>query len=688
MENGRFSLPKLGQLPIDTIHGIGPQFAENLRGKEIQSIEDLLYVLPKAYVDRSIIHSIKDLLLGQKAHIFGIIKEAYIAYFKNTKKSLFEITIDDGTGKLKAVWFNFNRRYVKNVFKKGDSIFLSGEISQSSKGELECIHPEVEFVKASDIKKREKILPKYRDLAIFPKVHRKALFHIIDKYLDPHTDDHIPRSLLPESLQMNIYDTFKRIHFPDEYNDKVFENERLKYSEIFYYLLGLKQKRITNLNEPSYPVSINYEIFENVIKNLSFQLTKDQQHVLTEIMADIQKSYPMSRMLIGDVGSGKTIIAMLIAFAVISAGYQVALLAPTQLLAHQHRKYVHEYFANIEDLTTLLVGISKDKKEILENIEKSEKKLIIGTHALLSETIQFQNLGLVIIDEEHKFGVIQKALLLQKKPLTPHMLSMSATPIPRSLGEIIYADKDISLINKRPIEPRIQTMLFHDSEDTLYRMIQEQISLGTQAYIVLPRIKSHEKMKNKSIHEYTTYLIENYFTDFKIGLLHGEQKEEENIKTLEAFQKQKIDIIVATSIIEVGIHNENANILVVIDPEYFGLIQLHQLRGRIGRGKNRGVCYLVIKETISPLSLERLKLLESVNDGFMLSQEDYKLRGMGELEGYKQSGFPDFRFIDLKNDMALITLANTHVTKILATDPHLEKEEHRGIVKVLRERWC
>jgi ATP-dependent DNA helicase RecG len=582
-----------------------------------------------------------------------------------------------------ATWFN--QPYLGRVFQKDENVILFGRVGRF--GRLQFQNPDYEKI----INDKDETIHSGRITPVYPLVSglyqrglRQSLWTLIDQHLDL-LQDFLPPSLSARLRFLNLRDCMREIHFPSSTERQKEAKRRLIFDEFFLFELNLLN-RIQRLqkNTSAYPVTDGEKSFERFSAKLPFVLTPSQKQAIQEIFRDLSQTTPMARLLQGDVGSGKTAVAACAFQAVRQAGYQAVFLAPTETLAEQHFLTLRQYFTGDQGNPVLLTGSVPDaeKKKIKESLREGTVPLVIGTHALLQEGIVFKNLALVVIDEQHKFGVKQRTKLLLKER-RPHVLFMTATPIPRTLALTLYGDLHSTVIRELPAGRRpIQTLWVSKKEEPrVFDKVREHLKKGEQGYFIYPAIEETEKSSRVPC-EKDFERIQKLFPDSRIGLLHGRLETALRAERMEAFRQGEIQILAATSVIEVGIDNPRATFMVIHGAEYFGLSQLHQIRGRIGRGKDDSTCFL-IGEPVNEEAQERFKILTQTQDGFRIAEEDLKLRGPGDFLGTRQSGLPLFRLANLITDQALLETARQSAHEILEEDTELAREEHRSLKKEL-----
>jgi ATP-dependent DNA helicase RecG len=698
------------QTPIQFIKGVGPRLAEILKKKNIQTVEDALYFLPRLYEDRRRIKTISQLTVGKMETAVGTIQRAEMAF--HGRRRTFEVLLGDETGTLVAKWFNFNPRYMKGRFHKGTRLILSGEV-RLFQLQKEIHHPELEILEEEpgilsgpsgqggleDSLHFGRIVPIYSEtegLYQRQRLIRRIMKSVVDLFAAKAFSG-IPDAIAQRQKLIPLSQAFRCAHFPDPEDDMALLNDgkspahrRLIFDEFFFLELGLALRRSGTLLEKGIAFAITH-LYTNRLRDLlPFALTRAQERVLAEIESDMQKPHPMNRLLQGDVGSGKTIVALMAGLMAIEGGFQVALMAPTEILAEQHFLVVRPLVERLGLQACLLTSsLKKSVKEALyQEIGAGKIHLAIGTHALIQEGVKFDRLGLAIIDEQHKFGVIQRATL-KKKGYNPDVLVMTATPIPRTLSMTIYGDLDVSVIDELPPgRGMITTRVFNEKERfRVYRLLREAISSGKQAYVVYPLVEESERLDLKDATQMAQHLQKDIFPEFRVGLIHGRMKSEEKETIMADFKARRIRLLVSTIVIEVGIDVPNASVMVIEHAERFGLSQLHQLRGRVGRGKDPSQCLLIAQYRRTDEAKRRLRVMEQTTDGFKISEEDLAIRGPGELLGTQQSGLPDFRVADFLRDFSLLNEARQEAFSLISRDPMLVLPEHFFMKETLKERW-
>ena len=669
---------------IDIIHGVGKVIKDNLNQLGLFNINDLLKYFPRTYLDYTNKEKIINLRPDNIYTCSAYIKKFYIYKSKkNNNLSIMNIIVFDETSSIKITKFFLGRRFrsysffsiQKEKFKPGLKVAISGKVKSSEYGRA-FVDPQIEILNDNNsINFSGKILPIY---SLSESISNFTFIKTLKKVLPFVSDyqDLLTKNQLEKLSLFSLSEALKNIHFPSSQLSLIESKKRLLFDELL--LLQIKfllKKNKRNKLLVSSNFYLKRTLLDQYLNSLPFKLTKSQNNVLEEIKIDLSGQNPMSRLLQGDVGSGKTIIAIASLLYIVERGNQGAFMVPTEVLAEQHYQNLlnnlNSMFVNVE----LLTGNTsqKKRKEIFRNLANGQINILVGTHALFEEKVIFNSLGIVIIDEQHRFGVSQRNRLL-KKGENAHLLSMTATPIPRTLALSIYGDLDVSQITELPPGRKpIKTNIVSEKKlKDLYVKVESEIIKGKQVYVVLPLIEESEKLNLNSANKVFEYLSKEVFQKYNIGLLHGKLNSSEKNQIIELFLKNKINILVSTTVIEVGIDVPNASIMIIYNSERFGLSQLHQLRGRVGRDSYESHCYLVTNEN-NIITNKRLEVLKKSNDGFLIAEKDLELRGPGQILGYKQSGLPDFVLDNLPNNKILIDKAREEAINILKEDPNLDK---------------
>ncbi|OGP79929.1 MAG: ATP-dependent DNA helicase RecG [Deltaproteobacteria bacterium RBG_16_49_23] len=685
--------------PIQYVKGVGPRLAKLFEKKGIQTVEDGLYFLPRCYEDRRHLQKISELKAGKKETGFGEILLSGTAFYQNRKRRVFEAVVGDGSGTLTLKWFHGNEHYLKERFKKGRRLIFSGEVRWFNY-QKEIHHPDVEIVEGEieeDYLNFKRIVPIYSETeGLYQRTLRRLMKTIVDGYSDELSSP-IPEEIVERQDLIDFSEAFRRVHFPPEGESLEKLNlqrsdghRRIIFDEFFFLELGLALKKKGVALETGISFRAEGALSQKLLNQLSFRLTRAQEKALAEIIEDMEKPHPMNRLIQGDVGSGKTIVAVLAGLRVVECGCQAAIMAPTEVLTEQHylniRRWVEPLGVRVALLTSNIKG--SEREEIYDRIRRGEVQIVIGTHAVIQEQVEFYRLGLAIIDEQHKFGVVQRGLL-KKKGGNPDVLVMTATPIPRTLAMTIYGDLDISLIDEMPPgRMPVETRVFPESaRNRAYGIVEEEVKKGRQVFIVYPLVEESEKLDLRDATRMAEHLKKDVFPAFRIGLLHGRMKSDEKEAIMMAFKEGKIQILVATTVIEVGIDIPNASVMVVEHAERFGLSQLHQLRGRIGRGRYPSTCILLAQYRSSEEAKVRLQAMERTNDGFKIAEQDLELRGPGDFFGIRQSGLPDFRVAHILRDTPILIEARKEAFRLVQEDPDLVELSHLALKEALMRRW-
>jgi len=685
--------------PIQYVKGVGPKLAKLFEKKGIHTVEDALYFIPRCYEDRRSLKKISELRTGRKETGVGEILLSGVAFYQNQRKRIFEAVVGDGSGTITLKWFHGNERYLRERFKKGRRLIFSGEVTWF-RDHREIHHPDVELVEG-DIEKDylnfKRIVPIYSETeGLHQRTLRRLMKNILDGYAEELSSP-IPQEVVERQDLIDFREAFRRVHFPADGESMEALNlhrsdghRRIIFDEFFFLEIGLALKKKGTALETGLSFRTEGYLSQRLLNQLSFQLTRAQEKVWAEIKEDLGKPHPMNRLIQGDVGSGKTVVALLACLYVIECGYQAAIMAPTEVLAEQHYLNLHRWVEPLGVRVALLTSSIKgsEREDLYDRIRRGDVHLVIGTHAVIQEAVEFHRLGLAIIDEQHKFGVVQRGLL-KRKGENPDVLVMTATPIPRTLAMTIYGDLDVSVIDEMPPgRMPVETKVFPESaRERVYRIVDEEVRKGRQAFIVYPLVEESEKLDLKDATQMAEHLQTEIFPRFRVGLLHGRMKSDEKEAIMMEFKEGRIQVLVATTVVEVGIDIPNASVMVVEHAERFGLSQLHQLRGRIGRGHYPSKSILLAQYRSSEEAKVRLRTMERTNDGFQIAEEDLALRGPGEFFGIRQSGFPDFRVAHLVRDTPILVEARKEAFRLIQEDPELSQPPHLALKDVLRKRW-
>ena len=668
--------------PIQFIKGVGPKRAEVLHSLGISTIKDLLYYFPRKYVDRTSLSTIGSIQEGDEVNLVGRVKSVNLRRMK--KGNFVTANVADHTGSIRLMWFNA-ADYIHQSLKVGDLLTMHGKVA-AYKGSHQIVHPEYDKLNANEISLTTGfIIPVYpltddlKKSGLENRNLRKIIYLALQSV--ENIDDHFDSDLREQFDIEDLNTALRNIHYPKNFMSLEKSVHRLKYDEHFFLQL-LLAKRKSKIKENKYDsIKFKTKSYNKILKNLHFELTGSQQLSLREIVDDFLSENPMNRMIQGDVGCGKTIVSILASAIVVDNNYQVAIMAPTDLLSKQLFKNFKSQFESIGVECTLLVGSlkPKEKNKVLGDIKSGKSNIIIGTHALFQKDVIFNNLGFVVIDEQHRFGVNQRQKLLSKSN-NPNLMTMTATPIPRTLAITYNGDMDLSIIDELPKNrPDIHTSFIEkENLSTAFNFIREKVEDGGQTIIVYPLINESEKQDLSAAVESYEYLRDNIFPDLTVGLMHGKLEDENKNLEMKNFMKGEIDILVSTTVVEVGIDNPNVNVMLINNSERFGLSQLHQLRGRVGRGTMESYC-LLCSDSESPKTKERLSIIVNSRNGFEIADEDLKLRGPGEFFGEKQSGFVKFKIADLITDGPIIRDARMKAFEIIKNDANLSQENHSFI---------
>ncbi|MCX6764254.1 MAG: ATP-dependent DNA helicase RecG [Candidatus Nealsonbacteria bacterium] len=710
--------------PIEKIPRIGPIYQKKLKKLGIKTLRDLLFHFPYRYDDFSKITPISKIKIGETQCVQGEILEIETTRTWKRKIFLTQAVLKDETGAIKIIWFN--QPYLINVLKKGDKVCLAGKLTLGKKG-LYFANPAYEKIYLTDQSKilihTGRLVPVYPETQGLSSRWLRFILRPVLMELKNKIEDPLPQKIKEKNKLLDLNKALWQIHFPDSINLAKAAQERLSFDELFFIELLVLKERMKINQQKGVSIPINVELVKKLVSSLPFRLTDSQKKCGWQILKDIEKSRPMNRLLEGDVGSGKTVVAALAILNTTKARFQVAFMAPTEILAKQHFQGVSKLLGNFNLNVGLLTGksdkfiskrlknqvIEASRKKILEKVLEGEIDLLIGTHALIQDQVKFKNLALVILDEQHRFGVEQRARLIAKEKQknngkVPHLLSMTATPIPRTLALTIYGDLDLSLINEMPKGRKkiITKIISPANRPKAYKFIEKQAKSGRQVFVICPRIepKNSEELKKipeslltqkdkallnwaevKAVKEEYEKLSQKIFPDLKVGMLHGKLSSGEKEKVMADFKKKKIQILVSTSVVEVGVDIPEATVMMIEGAERFGLAQLHQFRGRVGRSLYQSFCFLFTDSPAKKTKL-RLKALVKCNNGFELSEKDLQIRGPGNVLGTRQWGIPDLAMSALK-DIFLVEKIRKEAKDLLDSDPELKK--HLLLAKKLGE---
>ena len=668
---------------VQFVKGVGPNRVKLLNKLNIYTLKDLITYFPRNHEDRSIAKKISECVDGETVLIKATALTK-ITEIRARRLSIYRLVVNDESSSCVITWFN--QKYLKDKFKVGETYTFFGKIENKG-GTFEMKSPV--FDKEGVDKNTGKIVPIY---PLTSRLSQNVLRKIIESGIDEvygNLEESIPDYILQKYKLLGINEAYKNIHFPSSNSDFIRAKNRLVFEELLALQLALfRLKEGQKYDEKGIKFDSNIKM-QDVIETLPFTLTNAQKRVLNEIDKDMEKDTAMNRLLQGDVGSGKTVVSIVAAYKAVKSGYQVAIMAPTAILADQHLKNFTKMLEPFGIRCELLVSsvTKKNKELILERLKNGEIDILIGTHALLEDNVVFKNLGLVVTDEQHRFGVKQRATIVAKGN-NPDVIVMSATPIPRTLALILYGDLDISIIDELPPNrKKIETYAVgKDMEERIIAFVKKLIGEGRQAYIVCPLVEDSDDMDLKSV----TALAEKYktevFSEYRVEYLHGKMKAKEKDDIMQRFKNGKIDILISTTVIEVGVDVPNASIMIIENAERFGLAQLHQLRGRVGRGEYKSYCILK-NEGHSKVCKERMKVMCQTNDGFVISEKDLELRGSGDFFGTAQHGVPELKIANLFENIRELKEVQELASQIIADDPNLEKEKNFRLKNLIEDKF-
>ena len=722
--------------PVQYVKGIGPRLAEILAAKGIATVDDLLHYLPFRYEDRLNPRSVAELRAGEMATVIAEVRNSGL--FRTRRMPIFQLTVGQGRTKLKCIWFN--AAYLQDRFQAGQMVALYGKVEEDRDGELQIVQPQFEILgdineeggadeaekKAAASLEIGRIVPIYESTAqgkLTPRWFRRIIRWTLEN-LNHNLPDPIPAAVRAHMSLVAPREAWWKVHWPDageSFSDlqssRTAAHIRLIFDELFFIELGLELKRREQKAQTGIVFRHDGGVREAIKKILPFHPTAAQKRVLKEIATDMQTPCPMRRLLQGDVGSGKTIVAFQAAIIAIENGYQVALMAPTEILAQQHYFSARQILERAGYRIVLLTGSLEQgcKRDVRLHIAQGNAQFVIGTHALIQDRVEFENLGLVVVDEQHRFGVMQRLKLMRKSDEArvgggdppaqprgdarrstesdpePDVLVMTATPIPRTLALTLYGDLDVSVLDELPPGrmPVVTRSLADERAPEVWDFVRKQIGAGHQAYVVYPVIEENEERELKAAQQMHRQLREKIFPNLHVGLLHGRLDADEKEHVMREFQQGKIEILVATTVIEVGVDVPNATVMVIEHADRFGLAQLHQLRGRIGRGAAKSYCVLMRGGKVSEEGERRLDAMVRSNDGFHIAELDLELRGPGEFFGTKQAGIPSFRVANIIRDRQLLEAAKREAAFVIAgPNAEISKEEIDRALREMRSRWA
>ena len=672
------------QTEITYLKGVGPVRGDALKEFGINTTEDILHHFPRRYLDRTTVNTIQELRVGDESMIVGQVQSFNVRKMKN--RSFYQMTLKDETGYIKCVWFQ-GVSWMTSRFEEGDTVAIYGKVEfyngfQMVHPEFDILDPKEDPLNTGQIISLYSSSAKLKSVGLDSRGIRKIIKTLINS-LGEDVKDHFGREFRKQQGISTLLNALQNIHFPRSAEALQTALYRLKFDEHFFLQLLMALRKKGNEKKTGRVYDKQGPYVKKIYNRIPFTLTSSQINVLREIRQDLKETSPMNRLLQGDVGSGKTIVAMLSASIVIGNNAQVAVMAPTEILAKQHHLEFKKHCDDAQIVTALLTGGLKksERNKILEGLENGKIQLVVGTHALIQKDIKFEKLGMLIIDEQHRFGVDQRKTLIEKG-IHPEVLAMTATPIPRTLAMTYHGDMDVSIINEMPKNRiPIKTHIVEPSRlEKVYDFVRKEVNNKKQCFIVYPLIENSEKMDLKAANV-GFELIEKLFPQFNIGYVHGKMKADERESQMNAFKANKLNILVSTTVIEVGIDIPNATVMIIENAERFGLSQLHQLRGRIGRGDQQGYCVLVQRKH-TPDADHRLRIMSNTTDGFVISEEDLKLRGPGEFFSTKQHGYIKTKLADMMHDGEIIRPARQCAFDIVSEDPQLQKPKHKEIRKI------
>jgi ATP-dependent DNA helicase RecG len=713
---------------VQYVKGIGPRLADVLAGKGIHTVDDLLHYLPFRYEDRLNPRSIAELRPGEMATVIGEVRNSGL--FRTRRMPIFQMTAGQGRARLKCIWFN--AAYLQDKFKPGQVVALYGKVDEDYRGgEVQIVQPQFEILsdpadnasgtaedKLAASLEIGRIVPIYESAGQGRLTSRwfRRVIHTVLENLTPDLPDPIPAAVRGRLSLIPPHEALWKVHWPepgasmeDLQSSRTPAHIRLIFEELFFVELGLELKRREQKAQTGIAFQLDERVRSAIKKILPFHPTAAQKRALKEIASDMEKPIPMRRLLQGDVGSGKTIVAFEAAIIAIENGFQVALMAPTEILAQQHYFSARRILEGAGYRIVLLTGSLEDdrKRETRRHIKQGNAQLVIGTHALIEQQVEFAKLGLVMVDEQHRFGVLQRFKLMKKSgeagsavsPVQgkqssavgePDVLVMTATPIPRTLALTLYGDLDISVIDEMPPgrTPIVTRRVSDDHAGEVWDFVRKQVTAGHQTYVVYPVIEENEERELKAAMRMYKELSQRIFPDLRVGVLHGRMDPDLKEQVMRAFQKGELQILVSTTVIEVGVDVSNASVMVIEHAERFGLAQLHQLRGRIGRGAAKSYCVLMTGGKVSEDAERRLDAMVRTNDGFQIAELDLELRGPGEFFGTRQAGLPNFRVASLIRDRKLLETAKREAAAVLdGPNAEISKEEIERALRHMRTRW-
>lgn len=680
-------------MSVQYVKGVGPAIAEKLAAANVRTLRDLLFFWPTRYEDRREFSHIRDLSEGAQVTVMADVIHAGVAFYRGLRRRVFEVVLEDGTGRLRLKWFHFAMGSIDEKIKPGHKMIVSGKVKMY-KNHPEIHHPDFEMTGGTlDSISFGRVVPVYREVGgLYQKTLRKILHTVVTQYASDRLCS-LPPDICKRLDLLPPWKAIVDIQEPPKVLDLTMRSDAhrsLAFEELFFYCLSLALRKKWTTKRPGISFSGPTPRADKMMQHLPFTLTQSQVQVLETIRKDMASAHPMNRLLQGDVGSGKTILAFLAALRVLDHGYQAVFLAPTEILAEQHWKVLSAWGKNLGVQVGMMVGkmSEADRKKIVEDLRSGQVGIVVGTHALFESDIRFKSLGLLIVDEQHRFGVMQRAEL-RDRGMDPDVLVMSATPIPRTLALTLYGDLDVSILAELPAGRKpIETRIFAEKERSkVYERVREEVKRGRQTFIVYPLVLPSEHLEAKDATSMAAQLQSDVFPEARVKLLHGQMTGAEKEEIMSHFAAGEIDILVATTVIEVGIDVPNATLMVIEHPERFGLAQLHQLRGRVGRGSEKSSCLLLVPPKVTQLARQRLRIFSQTHDGFLLAEEDLRVRGPGDFFGVAQSGLPAFDLAVFPRDLDLLESARREAFALLVRDPELSMQGSRHLKWVLDEAW-
>ena len=687
--SGRQTPPPAGlATPLQFFKGVGPQRAALLAKKGLLTVEDALFFVPFRHEDRTQLTPLRSLTPGESQTCTGIISGISLPPRGRPRVPLV-VMLRDESGYATATFFG--RRYLSKVFSRGQRLVLHGKV-QRHNGRLTLQSPDFEIVESGEDERLHtgRLVPQYSTTeGLYQRPLRTLMWRIVERHASDLVDP-LPEAVRSRRALVPLAEAVRSAHFPATETARVAALRRIAFDDFLFLQLGLAILRSRATRERGIALAPRGELVTALRARLPFSLTEAQERVWTEIRADMAAPFPMHRLLQGDVGSGKTVVAALAVLSAIEAGYQAAVMAPTEILAEQHYMTFEQLLAPLGVRVTLLTSALKTREREARRaaVAAGEVACVVGTHALVQEGVEFRRLALAVVDEQHRFGVQQRARL-RAKGEHPDLLVMTATPIPRTLALTVYGDLDVSVIDGLPPGRRPVTTVARTEakREKIYDFIREQLAQGRQAYVVYPLVEESEALDLKAATDMARHLQQDVLPEWRVGLLHGRLAFDEKDAIMRRFKAGELHVLASTTVIEVGIDVPNASVMLIEHADRFGLSQLHQLRGRVGRGPWKSYCILLTSDRPGPDARERVDALVGTNDGFRIAEADLRLRGPGEFFGTRQSGLPEFRVADLIRDAAILEDARREATAIVAADPELRTSAHRGLREGLLARW-